>query len=448
MTSGTPQSELKLQIELNVADIPAVYRRFAEVIGARPWTHRVRQMKEAIKGNSFLTDYLHTENDIAFALDRSGEMIAKYGRLLDTAEATRLLYPGIGLAAQTLSIMNIASKVEAERLCKRVRGAFANPDDMRAYRLELTAATHFVRRGWSIAWPEMMGGGETFDLLAMSPTGKELEVECKSLSEDKGRNIHRRDAIDFHTLIAKELAPLRKTLEAGLAVVLTVPTRLPSRFADRQALAKRIRQQVLVGSGARLEDGSDLRIGEFVSKIVPRLAPADNSRELRSIIEAVTGMRNREGMLVRTDKGGAIAFVVQSAIEDSFLDSTFNTLGDAAKCQLTGRRAGLLIAGFDGLNGEQLISIAEQDNDPQQHPTALAIGVSDFLSSENRGHVIGVGFVSRGSLRPVEQGIVDSGGAAYYFPCRESSMWKDEFSSLFSWRSALAPRSSGTMSPA
>jgi len=159
-------------------------------------------------------------------------------------------------------------------------------------------------------------------------------------------------------------------------------------------------------------------------------------------------MRNREGMLVRTDKGGAIAFVVQSAIEDSFLDSTFNTLGDAAKCQLTGRRAGLLIAGFDGLNGEQLISIAEQDNDPQQHPTALAIGVSDFLSSENRGHVIGVGFVSRGSLRPVEQGIVDSGGAAYYFPCRESSMWKDEFSSLFSWRSALAPRSSGTMSPA
>lgn len=445
MITETSQSEPKLQTELNVADIPAIHRRFAERIGARAWTHRVHQIKDEMKGNSFLTEYLYAENDIAFALDRCGKMIAKYGRLPDTPEATRLLYSGISLAAQTLSMMEIATSLEAERLRKRVQGAFANPDDMRAYRLELTIATHFTRRGWSVAWPEMLRSGETFDVLTTSPIGKELEVECKSVSGDKGRNIHRRDALAFHQLVKKELAPIRKALKAGLAVVLTVPKKLPTRVADRQELAKRIRQQIHLGSGARLDDDSDIRISEFDPNVVARLAAAGDAGDLRSAIEAVTGTQNREGMVVGTDKGGAIAFVVQSAIDDSFMDATFKTLGDAAKRQFTGRRAGLLIAGFEGLEGEQLISIAGQDHDPQQRPTALAIGVSRFLSSESRDHVVGVGFLSWGSLCRAAPELVDSGGAAYYFKRLESSMWNDEFDKLFSWRSEPAPKPPGIL---
>lgn len=94
-----------------------------------------------------------------------------------------------------------------------------------------------------------------------------------------------------------------------------------------------------------------------------------------------------------------------------------------------------MIAGFDGLDGEQLLSIAEQDNDPQQEPTALAIRVSRFLSSDNRDNIVGVGFLSRGALRPVTDSIMDSGGTAYYFPKRESPFWHDDFSGLFTRRS-------------
>ncbi|MCP5268993.1 MAG: hypothetical protein H6943_08140 [Zoogloeaceae bacterium] len=422
-----------LQIELNVADIPAVFKRFADVIGERAWTHRARQMKGAIKGNSFLASFLHEENDIAFTLDRCGLLIAKYGQLPEIGEAVRLLYPAVSFAAQTLSMMDMTTKIEAERLRSRVRGAFANPDAMRAYRLELTVATHFVRRGWGIAWPEMMGRGETFDLLATSPKGRELEVECKSISNNKGRNIHRREALDFHQLVERELTPLRKTLEVGLAVILTVPKKLPTRVADRQALAKRILTRIHAGSGSRLDDGSDIRITQFDPKLVAHAVRTRDAGDLRSLVEALTGTINRESLLIGTGKG-AIVFVVQSAAEDGFMDETFKTLDDAARRQLTRRRAGILIAGFDGLDGEQLISIAGQDNDPQQHPTALAIGVSRFLSSKSRDHVVGVGFLSRSSLRPMTPGVMDSGGAAYYFARRDSSMCHEDFDHLFSWR--------------
>jgi len=93
------------------------------------------------------------------------------------------------------------------------------------------------------------------------------------------------------------------------------------------------------------------------------------------------------------------------------------------------------MAGFDGLDSEQLLSIARQDNDPQFPPTGLKIKVSRFLSSHNRDHVVGVSFLSRSVLRLVADGIVDSGGTAYYFPRRESPFWHDDFSGQFAPRS-------------
>jgi hypothetical protein len=96
----------------------------------------------------------------------------------------------------------------------------------------------------------------------------------------------------------------------------------------------------------------------------------------------------------------------------------------------------LLFAGFDGLDGEQLTSIAQQDRDANQQPTALAIKVSRFLAANHRDYVVGVGFLSRGALRPVTDSVVDSGGTAYYFPKRESPFWHDELGGLFEWRDA------------
>lgn len=418
---------------MHTADVPAVYRRFADVVNARSWTHRVAQMKAAIKHNRFLDAYVRGENEIAFGLDRCGELIERYGSLPDDAATNRALYPAISFAAQSLSMMDLAGPFEAERLRKRVAGALRNPNDMRALRLELTVATHFARRGHRLQWPEMTGGG-TFDLLVPDMGNDGVEVECKSVSDDKGRNIHRREALEFHHLVVGELAHIRKTLKVGLSVVLTVPSGLPTRHADRQALAKRIRQQITIGLGARLEDGSDIRIAEFDLRRVGSVANDRRAEVVRGVIQDLTGTQNREGLLMSTDAGGAIAFVVQSAVEDDFMDATFKTLSDAAKRQLSGKRAALLVAGFDGIDGEQLTSIAEQDRDANQRPTALAVKVSRFLAADHRDHTVGVGFLSRGALRPVTDGVVDSGGVAYYFPKRESPFWHDDLGGLFEWR--------------
>jgi hypothetical protein len=418
-----------------IGDIPAVYRRFSDVIGSRSWTHRVAQARATIRSNRFLEAYLHAENEIAFGLDRCGDLLKRYGGLPDDASTNRAMYPAITFAAQTLSLIDLGTSIARERMRKRVAGSFQNPSDMRALRLELTTAAHFARRGHRLQWPEMVGGG-TFDLLVADMGNGGVEVECKSISNDKGRNIHRREALEFHHLLSCELVHIRRTLKIGLSVVLTVPGRLPTPHADRQTLAKRVSQQIVRGSSALFDDGTDIRITEFDLARLGDVVDERRGASLRAAIKDVTDTQNREAMLICTQAGGALAFVVRSALDDDLINATFKALSDAAKRQLSATRPGLLIAGFEGLTSEQLWSIAQQDRDADQMPTALSIRVSRFLSSHHRNHVVGVGFLSSSALRPIARDLVDSGGTAYYFPKRQSPFWHDDLGGLFDWSDA------------
>ena len=158
-------------------------------------------------------------------------------------------------------------------------------------------------------------------------------------------------------------------------------------------------------------------------------------------MEDVSGTKNREGVLLGGGGRGAIVFVVQSADDDQMLDETFATLKDAAKRQLTHKRPGIVIAGFDGMTSQQLISIAQQDNDSKQPATGLMRRIQPFLGGKSRTHVVGVGFLSRSDLAPEQNGIIDSGAAAYFFQNRTSPLWSEGLSGLFSWKTAPANRS-------
>lgn len=423
-----------LTTDVQTHEIPNIYRRFAEIVGDSHWTKCVSQCKEAIRGNDFLREYMEQEYEIAYQLSRLGDLIGRYGALPIDQYEQRSLYPASSFATQILSLMDASTKVEAEKLRRRVHGALKNPADMRGLRLELSAATHFVRRGKQISWPETTGEG-TFDILVSAPpTYPPLEVECKSIADDKGRKIHKKEVLDFLNLLKPNLKSTITGLTTGLSVVLTLPGRLPTTHRERLALAKALGRAAFAGNSCTLADGSTVRVTDFDVSRIGDLPNYRHPSELRQIIDGVTGTDNRQTIIIGTARGGALAIAIQSKQDDNLFKALFDTLSDAAARQLTKKRAGLLYTGFDGLNGEQLLSIAQQDQNPSEPPSGLRVAVSQFLSSTSREHVVGVGFVSRSSLRPVQDGLVESsGGTAYYFPRRESPFWSESFSGMFTW---------------
>lgn len=425
--------EGNVQVELHTGDIPSVFERFSDLIGDQHWRKSVDRLKAEIKGNRLLKEYLTQENEIAFSLQASTELTKSFGRFPVHQVDCSPLYPCMAFAAQILSIAKASGSVQRGQLVRRVHGALKNPDDMRGLRLELTAATHFLRRGLGVQWPEMIGGG-TMDLVipGLGPQG--LEIECKSISDDKGRKIHRREALEFCSLVAPQLNDLGKGLKAGVAAVLTLDGRMPGNFTDRRKLAQSVVRYVLSGSSNCQLEGANLRIHEFDLALLGELGEDGLPTIARDRIDSITDTTNRQAMIVGRKSGGAIVFVLQSAQDDSLLTYAFDTLSKSASKQLSGKRAGMFLVGLEGLEAESLMELAQQDSTGDQLPTALRVRVSDFLASQSRDHVVGVSFISKGALRPASGGVTDSGGSAYVFPKRESPFWNSDFSGLFSGR--------------
>ena len=430
-----------LLTELSTARIPNVYRQFAAVVGDGHWKNRVGQLKQEIRGNRFLAQHLQNENALAYQFERLRELTAKFGQIPQWEANNHAIYPAASFAAQVLSIMEVSPRQFAEQLRRRVHGAFKNPDDMRGLRLELSAATHFARRARRLAWPEMTGEG-TFDLLVKDVGPHGLAIECKAISEDKGRKIHKREALDFYGLLWPHIQSTIKGLSTGLSAVLTVPGRLPTKHADRLALARQCGAIIFGGRGASLPDGATIRVAEFDGSRLGDIPSTTRPGEVRATIDEVTKTSNRQAMVIGTHAGGALALTVQSGSDDIFMKAVFDTLSDSAKRQLSEDRGGMFLVGFHGIDGGQLFSIAGQDQDVAQSLTALRLAVSRFLASKERDHVVGVGFLSESALMPVQEGLVESGGTAYYFPKRESSLWSEDFSGLFQWMPSPAGEAS------
>jgi hypothetical protein len=425
-----------MQVELYTGDIPSIFERFSDLIGAQHWKRRADLLKAEIRGNRLLREHLLQENEFAFGLSAATELTKKYGRLPVHQMDLTSLYPCMAFAAQILSTAESSSAIQRRQLVRRVQGALKNPDDLRGMRLELTAATHFLRRGLEVQWPEVTGGG-TMDLVIPDLGTQGLEIECKSISDDKGRKIPKRDALDFYALLAPKLNDLGKGLTVGISVVLTLDGRMPSNFVDRRNLAESVVPHVLSGTSNCRLDGAKLRVREFDLRLLGDAAEHGQPMIYRDRVDEITSTKNRQALIVGRKHGGAVVMVLQSAQDDSLLISTFDTLSRSASRQLSGLRAGLFLVGLDGLEAESLMDVAKQDSAGNQPPTALRIGVSDFLASQGRDHVVGVGFLSKGALRPTPGGGNTSEGSAYVFPKRESPFWHSDFVGLFSEREGL-----------
>lgn len=418
-----------MQIKTSIYDyeIQEIFNQFKGYVSETNWLQRVKKLNDEARGNTFLKRIHFEENQIAYGFNTCSELEKKYGVLPLNKIDLSFIYPAIAFASHALSIINLMDNHNKKRMIGRVAGAFRNPEDMRALELEFTAAHHFSKSGYSLVWPEVAGNG-TFDLLIadLGPLG--LEVECKSISDDKGKRITKREALDFFKLLIPLLKPFLENLNEGLSIVVTLPTKLPNQFKERKDLAKKIYRAIITNQGV---DEFAIKVSSFQSKSLPD--PNDNldPKRYRETINTISGTSNQQAIIMGRQGRGAICFVIQSSEDDSLFESLKTTAKKAVETQLTKKRPGLLLLEFNGLTSSEMFSLAKHDNKFGNSPTMLRQWATAFLSnSPSRDHLIGMGFLSNGAMQKANNEVL-SGATTYLFSRKESAFWDDSFNNLF-----------------
>jgi|TARA_B100001105_G_C22387884_1_gene442914 hypothetical protein len=416
-----------LTTELYTNRIPFLYAQFSDTIGEQHWKRRVRKCLEAIKGNPLLDDVLRDENRIAFQLDRLSQILAANMWPTLPQEDARELYQSATFMAQTLSLAESLDNVQSARLIRRIHGAFKNPDDMRALDLELAVATHFTRAGLGVEWQES-GAGKGFDLLVDPGNGFKFEVECKSISTDKGRKIHQHEARDFFRLVDLALKDAKFVPEGGISMVLTIDDRLPTAYKIRLELAKRVAAAMKNKSSVQYPEDVVINVKEFDPVRLQTLWSSDRDKG-RALVDEITESPNCNSLIRQNSAGHVTILTIKSLRDDNFVHAVFETMKDAASEQFSKQRAAVLMVELFGIDNAQMLQLEEQDR--TDTPTSLRVRASQFLDSRARQHIAQVYFSSRQSFSQRSDTSFTSNATTYFFENRGSLFWNDRLSTLF-----------------
>ncbi|MBD9358975.1 hypothetical protein [Methylomonas fluvii] len=432
---------MHLKASIHDYELDDLFRKFRDIIGDRHWRRRVKKLNEEILGNQFLRDYHHQENEIAYQLSCCSDLLLHYGRLPVGQMDLFPIYPAMAFASHCLSMLESMEATNRTRTIGRIQGAFQNPEDMRALQLEFTVALHFTKLGYQLGWPELEAEGDTYDLLVKDIESSGLEVECKAISEGKGRQISTRHALDFWHLMQPDLKTVTRYLHDGLSIVLTLPDKLPTRFAERKELSKLVARTILSGQSQTYPQ-AEIAIRDFDAQLLHRINWNNASQGERELIDSITGTCNRQVMVRGIKEGVAVICVIQSKRDDTLFDAIQKTVKKAATKQLTGNRPRMILLEFNGISPESMVNLAEHDKTPGNAPTSLLCWASKFLSNAiDRDHVVGIGFLSRGAMSSPSENVVTNSGSTYVFTRQESKYWDDAFRGLFNSENMLEQES-------
>lgn len=407
---------MRFSTETRSGEFPAVFERFERTIGNNIWRRRAGKIRDDIRGNPYLREWLLEENRIAFVLSAFSTLKEGSGMLPTVQIQDARQYETVAFVTQTMAFLDSVDAQIAKAFIGRVKGAFSNPPDFRGLLLEMLTATHMQRRGTVIQLPT----DGTYDWFA-EREGLSFEVECKSISGDKGRPIHLRESLDLCHLIKKEFGSLIDSVSDVLLVTVKLPGKAPSDYKIRKEVAKQAKRAVLMAQDLASDCASITQLRFPKNQLVLTGDTSDRER-LRQFMAQVYGQAHGHlAVAYATRAGGLILVAIGSQLGDDMIGETMRTLERAGSDQLTRGRPGILCVKLEGLTADELIAIA-QVGDP---PTALRIGVHNLWQSSSMASVSHIAFMADGKVEQRASGAWSRGGASYVFD-NPKSPFKDD----------------------
>jgi hypothetical protein len=421
---------MHFKLATSLQELAAYVPRFFGIVDPEAWGKRARQLErdaQTAYGVKIIADYHWLE----FSLGPELVLPNGMGHLVPDDFDLRTL-AAMYFAGSVVEIYERLSPRARQILGGRIRDCLKSDSGFAPLYLEVEMAQRLLDCGYYVEFADMEGTAQ-FDL-RFSDGANRGEVECKSLSADAGRKIHRKDFYRFVASINDELmeavAASRRTI-----IVVTLLNRLPPDIASQTELRQAVR--------SLLRDGTQSKVsGSFFSAHVePSVKYFAEGVDQGTFVTPKERLRATFGPSCHVAgphfSGLATSLVVMKSLRE---DDTSKPLLEAmrkAAAQLSGTCAGFIAVQFDDLEAEELANASLRRR--------VGILSTALFAHYGASHVSGNYFCTYGRLTLSNDGIgspafmTQNGEPKYPFsaPPFKGSMTDAEFKEAVGGRSGF-----------
>jgi hypothetical protein len=222
--------------------------KFLSIVGRDRWFKRVNQLDEEQRASLYRWKIVMDYHWLEMALTHQSDVLSKLGRLdpelTDTPSLAALLFAG------AVTEVHARLTLKGQRTLEgRLRDALKAETGLAALYLELDQAQRLMAVGHDVEFLDLEGTGQ-FDLRFSRGTVVG-EVECKSISADAGRRIHRKDFYRFMEAISPALGA-HASLGRHEVLVVTLSDRLSPNLAEQRELRSSVVEMLKDGAPSDL----------------------------------------------------------------------------------------------------------------------------------------------------------------------------------------------------
>lgn len=413
---------MQFEISINPASTAAYLPQFLEIAGQTRWKKRAVQLASSSLESPFLAKIVSDYNWLELELSNQMVLLDATGRISAqhlTSRSLSALY-FVGTVVEVYDRLSPRGRVTLEG---RIRDSMNPNTGFAGLYLEIEVAAQLMAEGFDIEFPDLEGSA-THDL-DFSKGGTRGEVECKSLSFDAGRKIHRKD---FYRLIEAINPEIVRRVEAGSdeVILVTVKDRLLTAMEPQSELRSAI-LRLLTDPSARREAADWFVAERIVSPGLLGTNPPADARELyRAYTDAFGANCHVAGAVTEE---GACMIVARSEREDDHSKPLLEAIKKATT-QLTATAPGFIVVQFDDICPDDLQLPHVRDR--------MSILSGYLVHTRSSEHLAALCFRAYEGLTVTPRGIGQSyiaiwnpifrGDGAENLPFRsESSSWWGEF---------------------
>ena len=378
--------------EVTDQELPALIRRFKEITGWPPWKKRLTWLEDGVKSTVAMPHYWRERFalELAFAaIQKRYKTTGRYPRKNLTIDEQRFL--------SFVSMLVRCYETLGQRAQRRLRGMIV--DSLKSdYGLaplayEMKVAAHLMSKSFDVTFHDLESGGG-HDYLA-TKDDVQIEVECKFVSGDIGRQIHLKRLYQFGEYVTPRLHALLPRVSGGRFVHVTIPERLHGQERQHASITENVSKAIALQEGEFRFSGSHVAVSKFALENSPFATHTPqllSKQDVGQFVSRHFGVVNRNMLIIFQPHSHAVIVVLQGSKEDRVLTGIHRQLKDSARMQFTGDLPAVLCCHLADLSEHELLSL--------QHKDDRGLGI-DYMTADlisRRPQLLAVTYTAPGSI--------------------------------------------------